>query len=454
MTVIKKAIRLISIMLLIIIVALSFSSCDLQKSFDNMINQLLGTKGIKEDISLGFTEIEAEKVLYSPYYTPLEQNLAYSYLKTDTEKEIYDNILENIHFVYPEKEGTAHKSVYYKTKQFVLDEKIVDEAEVRIAIKAVEDDHPELFYINTSFGFKVDEDANYTAIQLYSSMSPAEISEKTRKLNGVINQFYKSIKKDLSEFQREKFVHDYLIKNVKYDDETAKDITLIASNSTAFNMYGTLVEKKAVCQGYAQTFSYLLNGLGVKTLNISGSSSDALHMWNVVCLDDEWYHIDTTFDDQKEEMFRYDYFNLNDEMISFDHEAIPAYTHFSFDEINGDEETEPVTLNMYVPNCHSREYNYYYKNFAHLTDYDGEAVTTALFVAASENKDYFQFYIDPDYLDYDEAITYLFIEPPQYFLSYIEKANSMLENCQIVTDSVAYREHKNINVVTTEIKYQ
>jgi len=47
-------------------------------------------------------------------------------------------------------------------------------------------------------------------------------------------------------------------------------------------------------------------------------------MWNVVRIEGKYYHLDATFDNSlsKDEIIRYDYFNVSDEQIFRDHEPV------------------------------------------------------------------------------------------------------------------------------------
>ena len=66
----------------------------------------------------------------------------------------------------------------------------------------------------------------------------------------------------------------------------------------AYNIDGVLNKKGAVCQGYAATFSYILNLLGIDNAFIPGvTDRGENHTWNAVYLDDAYYLIDVTWDD-------------------------------------------------------------------------------------------------------------------------------------------------------------
>lgn len=66
----------------------------------------------------------------------------------------------------------------------------------------------------------------------------------------------------------------------------------------------------------------LLEAAGVEARYISGEAGDELHAWNLVKLDGEWYHLDTTWNDpvpNQPGKVRYDYFLASDATLRADH---------------------------------------------------------------------------------------------------------------------------------------
>ena len=128
------------------------------------------------------------------------------------------------------------------------------------------------------------------------------------------------IKPDMTDAERVRVLHDYLVMNCEYDIENYKAGKITQVSRLA---YGALVDKKAVCQGYCAAFSLLCDRAGVRCFVVGGNapnSSDS-HAWNVVLINGTKYYIDTTHDDpvpDRRNSVSHKYFCLTEEeMISY-----------------------------------------------------------------------------------------------------------------------------------------
>ena len=66
------------------------------------------------------------------------------------------------------------------------------------------------------------------------------------------------------------------------------------------DLYGALIEKECVCEGYAEAFKYLCDEAGLHCINVQREGE---HMWNYVQLDGQWYSVDTTGGKQNTKQF-------------------------------------------------------------------------------------------------------------------------------------------------------
>ena len=110
-----------------------------------------------------------------------------------------------------------------------------------------------------------------------------------------VNQIIKSvIRKDMTRYEKIKAVHNWMIRNVKYDY-----YHLLQGNipKVAHTAKGALIKKVAVCDGYAHAFQMVMRKLKIPCRFVVGRSGGVGHGWNMVKLGGKWYHVDVTFDD-------------------------------------------------------------------------------------------------------------------------------------------------------------
>lgn len=110
-----------------------------------------------------------------------------------------------------------------------------------------------------------------------------------------VNQIVKSeIQKGMSKKDKVKAVHNWMIRNVKYDYERLLRGYIPHVSHTA---KGALLKKIAVCDGYAHAFQMVMKKLNIPCRFVVGRSNNVGHAWNMVKLGGKWYHLDATFDD-------------------------------------------------------------------------------------------------------------------------------------------------------------
>lgn len=185
---------------------------------------------------------------------------------------------------------------------------------------------------------------------------PSDRPQAMKLYNRVVEILDMIIKPEMSDYEKELAIHDYLVSTCIYGQ-------IDVSQEYAFRAYGAIVQETAVCNGYAEAMSLLLTCAGVENNIITGSAGDELHAWNQVCLDGEWYQVDATWDDPLPDsgiFVEHTYFNITDDMMDDSH-----------------------TWNKeYYEECDSQKYNYYKKNGYVYTYGDLERVIST---AASKN---------------------------------------------------------------------
>lgn len=147
-----------------------------------------------------------------------------------------------------------------------------------------------------------------------------EDRDKAKDLYEVCKVFLDSLQsKKRSDYDKEKLIHDYIVRKVAYGYPGGRK----EPEGDAYSAYGALVLKKAVCNGYAEAMKLLCDLSGVNCKMISGTADGENHAWNLIKLDKEWYHVDSTWDDPEPDdvsRIMYTYFNVDDTQMAVDHD--------------------------------------------------------------------------------------------------------------------------------------
>ena len=129
-------------------------------------------------------------------------------------------------------------------------------------------------------------------LNIFYDVSYLSSLEQEEKVDEEVSNLLKSL--DLSnktDYQKVKAIYDYICSNVTYDHDNLND----ESYSLKYTAYAALINKTAVCQGYASLFYRLALDAGVDTRVISGEAGGP-HAWNIVKLNGKYYNLDSTWD--------------------------------------------------------------------------------------------------------------------------------------------------------------
>lgn len=246
-------------------------------------------------------------------------------------KKLYTELLEGLRSYKKDItfSSTANKDSFIKTLIYIRDL------------------NPELFYIDwSSYNYTTRYDGRVTAVSFNYIYD--EIPSKAQALENEVNRIVEQANKYPNLFERELFVHDYLVNNVTY---------LIDKTETG-TAYGALINKKARCEGYARAFQLIMLRLGVPTFTVIGTTENERHMWNAVELYGNYYYVDVTLDDNaaeksvtlyNENEISHSCFNIPEEILTKTHVISPL----------GSTDKFGAYQNLILPECNSYEFNYY-----------------------------------------------------------------------------------------------
>ena len=262
-----------------------------------------------ESISELISGDKNKEVSRDEYIQYTNQNLINSFFYNqlnDNQKKIYDGLMQNKQYLKQGDYVINFKNAFADTLSQENGADILGD-DYQSAIEAFTHDNLDVFYIDvnkmylnietstkffkTTYNVYISaaNDSNYLSNEFQSK---EKIEAASLMIENEKNKVINSLKG--TDYQNMLYIHDYLVDNLDYDSTYDK----IGS----YSIYGALVEKKCVCEGYAKAFKYLANCAGYecelmqgKATNNSGETEN--HAWNCIKLNDKWYEVDVTWDD-------------------------------------------------------------------------------------------------------------------------------------------------------------
>lgn len=117
-------------------------------------------------------------------------------------------------------------------------------------------------------------------------MTDAERMDMQAQIDETVSQILAGIDAQAPDYDKAKYVFDYLASNVAYSTGAPDNQNIIS----------VFVNGETVCQGYAAATQYLLEKLDIPCAVVAGTADGQSHAWNLVKLDGEYYYIDTTWE--------------------------------------------------------------------------------------------------------------------------------------------------------------
>lgn len=268
------------LVIIFIITIICFNPISLKYMLNSIKNIVYSNSFISVNRSNNLNSAYEFDTDYYPYYTFLD----------DDEKKIYKQIYLNANELVETFKPLVEINVQQLKKVF----------------EAVYDDHPEIFWIDTNYTYKYT--ANNKCIQITLSYNDTinNIDYNKQIFNKTVDDIVFEANKLSSDYEKEKYVHDYILENVKYDKNSDM-------NQSA---YSALINKKSICAGLSRAFQLIMIRLNIPTYYCVGISN-VNHAWNIVKLDDGYYNVDLTWNNS--DITKYKYFNKTDEEFSITH---------------------------------------------------------------------------------------------------------------------------------------
>lgn len=193
-----------------------------------------------------------------------------------------------------------------------------------------------------------DYNPNYRMIRAAEDRSLyKKLSLEEKQVFTALNQVVNDIKKtNYTDYEKEVAIHDFIVSTYEYGPT---DVTEVPQR--AHSIVGMVTDGYGICEAYATTFQLMCRMAGIESQIVTGEVNGVGHMWNIVKIDGDYYHVDVTNDDpyiNSDSSIIYNYFNVTDDMLSSNH-------------------TWDKTV---FPTCNSTLYNYHVYNGLLVSSYE------------------------------------------------------------------------------------
>ena len=152
--------------------------------------------------------------------------------------------------------------------------------------------HPRYFYLPQGYRYSYNPTTNIVStvnMNYDTTFDKNKVTKQLEVYDRAIADVMRGADSSWSDMEKALYVNDYLARNCQYDTKYEK-----------YSSYNALVDKTAVCQGYALAFLELTKQLGVTCEIVTSDSVD--HAWNMIKVGDSYYHVDVTWNDPTQDM--------------------------------------------------------------------------------------------------------------------------------------------------------
>ncbi|MDO5095193.1 MAG: transglutaminase domain-containing protein [Peptostreptococcaceae bacterium] len=198
--------------------------------------------------------------------------------------------------------------------------------------------HKDATFTRSTYSWRTEDFRDYHLLTLHVKYHTSK--EDDKMVNDFVSAWVKkNITQKMSDEEKVRKIHDHIVLSYEYDlGDKNKEV-----NGTSVHAACSLIkEKRGVCQGYATLFQKMANEAGIENILVYGIANvkkeaieneevveeeettydgyeeekPSYHLWNLVKVEGNWYHVDVTWDDISDPRFEgwifYDYYLRSD----------------------------------------------------------------------------------------------------------------------------------------------
>ena len=298
----------------------------------------------------------------------MKRNSVYYYadLLQGEERRIYDEMLQGM-----------------LTRRDVISVTAEDIEMIRRAISMVRADHPEIFWCNGAW--ESSSVGSRHEIRMEYTFSRLQIAVRQEQIERTVRRFFARLRQTDEEYDRIRKAYEFLVDTAEYVPGSRDN-----QNICSARVYG-----RTVCAGYARSYQYLLQRMGIQAIYVTGISLNeegwGAHGWNIVRCNGRYYHVDVTHAGfgrgekglGKRGCYHYEYLCLDDRQMGVNHCA------------SGE---------LPLPSCCSRDLNYFVRSGLSGASFDAQAQESMRWAIHHKTVWMYQFTTDKGFRECRNAI--------------------------------------------------
>ncbi|MDR2546652.1 MAG: DUF5011 domain-containing protein [Lachnospiraceae bacterium] len=148
-----------------------------------------------------------------------------------------------------------------------------------------------------------DADGQTTSVTITLSVIELTAISREDADKRVEDVYHQIISEGMSEREKARAIYDYAIHRIRYNSTRGREY-----DAAHVEVYNAIKSGRGDCYHYAVVSQFLLTRAGFDNQVITRVGGDTRHYWNLVFIDDGWYHFDATItlDSDLNERFLFD----------------------------------------------------------------------------------------------------------------------------------------------------
>jgi uncharacterized repeat protein (TIGR02543 family) len=241
--------------------------------------------------------------IYTDDWDKYSTNYYYN-LMDDAQREFWDALDVMCLNYLNKKTDMNYYNGYYLT-DYVYTTKL-SKADVTMVARIFRYSNPQYYFLEPLYYSSMSTRNVGVSMVVYSEFANGSSrAAATKEFKSAVESCVAAVAGYATDYEKVLAIHDLICNNTEYNYDALNPDGSVNEYWEQQNMtqsaYSTFCNGLTVCAGYAQACEMLCNAVGVDAIIVTSAD----HEWNKVRLEDSWYNVDCTWDDQGDATYQF-----------------------------------------------------------------------------------------------------------------------------------------------------